>query len=311
MGKDSKIEWTDHTFNPWVGCAHVSPGCENCYAEALMDQRMGKVEWGPGKPRSRTTDANWRKPRKWNREAALPIFGEARRRPRVFCASLADWLDPEVPIEWLADLLALISATPHLDWLLLTKRPQLWADRMHEVVGMDRDACDGTSLAFGWLHGIAPKNVWIGTTIEDQRRCDERWDQLVAIPAVVRFVSGEPLIGPVQFPAGLPGVHWVICGGESQFGARPMNPAWAQAMRDQCVAARVSFFFKQWGEWVTEDQAPDEIVLPSEGFMAWASQTPDGETYGDERAAFKVGKRRAGRLLDGRTWDEVPRPVLA
>src|SRR5581483_1094173 len=154
MSENTKIEWCDHTFNPWMGCTKVSPGCANCYAETMMDHRYGKVRWGKGKPRQRTSSANWKLPLKWNKKLSYrctscgTVFPDSELeevlgwecldcntvcspvRPRVFCASLADWLDDEVPIEWLADLLALIYSTPNLDWLLLTKRPQNWATRM-------------------------------------------------------------------------------------------------------------------------------------------------------------------------------------
>jgi len=128
MAENSKINWTTHTFNPWIGCTKVSPGCLHCYAETLMDTRYGRVKWGAGNPRSRTAPSNWKKVRSWNNRA-----GRDGVRPRVFCASLADWLDDEVPLEWLADLLGLISQTTNLDWLMLTKRPENWADRLSRV----------------------------------------------------------------------------------------------------------------------------------------------------------------------------------
>lgn len=196
MGENTAIEWADHTFNAWIGCTKVSPGCANCYAEA-RSARWGDVEWGPGKERRRTSAANWRKPLSWDRAAARDGV-----RPRVFCASLSDWLDPEVPAEWLADLLGLIADTLHLDWLLLTKRPELWRERLEDVVRATRvleaaGAPCPTPLAGAWLDGGVPANVWVGTTVEDQRRADERIPQLVEIPARVRFLSCEPLLGAV------------------------------------------------------------------------------------------------------------------
>lgn len=282
MGQDSKIEWTDHTFNPWMGCTKVSKGCKNCYAENQMDHRWNKVQWGPGKPRVRTSEAMWKKPIQWNAEA-----GKTGIRPRVFCASLADWLDPEVPIEWLADLLELISMTPHLDWLLLTKRPGFWWDRVDAALRFQ--LCSNPSLSGleflsrVWLDGYVPNNVWIGTSVEDQETAEARISHLLNIPAKVRFLSCEPLLGPVDLASGAgvtywddpcAGIHWVICGGESGPNARPMHPDWARGLRDQCNEAGVSFFFKQWGE-------HDSEMRP-------------------------VGKKKAGRLLDGREWNEVP-----
>lgn len=326
--KDSKIEWTDHTFNPWIGCTKVSPGCANCYAEA-RDHRWGHDSWGPGKPRRRTSAANWKQPiawnRHWNEEGMSPLGPKGYRRPRVFCASLADWLDDEVPIEWLADLMDLIRRTPNLDWLLLTKRTQAWGERIELVrVHRAKTAIDGTppspasTFLIDWCIGRPPANVWVGATVEDQQRADERIPELLRIPARVRFLSCEPLLGWVALRRkassageiihatlnGLldeysrpveRGIHWVICGGESGPRARPMHPAWARSLRDQCAAARVPFFFKQWGEHVSIP-APD---------ARWA----DGSTVpaGLEPMRYeRVGKKAAGRLLDGREHNEIP-----
>lgn len=270
MSENSKIEWCDHTFNPWIGCTKVSPGCANCYAEELMDKRYDRVNWGKGNPRSRTSQANWKKPVQWDRKAKREGI-----RPRVFCASLADWLDPEVPIEWLAEMLDTIRRTPHLDWLLLAKRPELWRDRLSEAsaysgaIGSSGDDFDVTCGWINyWLNGYVPytQNVWIGTSVEDQKRADERIPALIKIPAKVRFLSCEPLLGPVDLiywthvsenGIGLPRtrhsagiencIHWLIVGGESGSKARPMNPDWARSLRDQCQEAEVAFFFKQMG----------------------------------------------------------------
>lgn len=248
MAENSKINWTTHTFNPWIGCTKVSPGCLHCYAETLMDTRYGRVKWGAGNPRSRTAPSNWKKVRSWNNHAA-----KDGTRPRVFCASLADWLDAEVPIEWLADLLELVRTTPQLDWLLLTKRPENWRSRLEAVCEID-----GDSLAWSWLRGNAPANVWVGTTVEDKTRADERIPLLLSIPAKVRFLSCEPLIGPVDLAIGDPKhrnaesyhaeINWVICGGESGPGAREMNPEWALSLRRQCAESNgVKFWMKQMG----------------------------------------------------------------
>lgn len=219
MGELSKIEWTTHTFNPWIGCQKVSPGCDRCYAEAMMDHRYGRVKWGPHGERVRTSSANWRKPLQW----AMSANGE---RPRVFCASLADWLDNKVPTQWREDLAVLIEATPALDWLLLTKR----------IENFDRLA--------PWHVDAIPPNVWLGITCEDQPNYDRRWRILSRIPAPVRFVSYEPAIGPVR-PRGSPAPDWIICGGESGAGARLMDRAWAARLRDDCAALGIAFFMKQ------------------------------------------------------------------
>lgn len=240
MAENSKIEWTDHTFNPWIGCQKVSPGCDHCYAESLS-KRYGWVEWGPHGERKRTSAANWKKPRQWAKAAR-----GAERRPRVFCASLADVFDNQAPTEWRKDLFDLIAATPELDWLLLTKRPENLA-RMFP-----------TGL---WM------NVWLGTTCEDQERYDRRWPLLAAQRNVpVRFISYEPAIGPLRiqsmalvldypvkmFP------DWIICGGESGPGARMMQPQWASDIKADCELVGVNFFMKQM---TGKKPIPPELLL--------------------------------------------------
>jgi protein gp37 len=219
MGANSQIEWTDHTFNPWIGCQHVSPGCDHCYAERDWDHRYHRVQWGPHGERSRTTPDYWRGPLKYAKAAR-----ESGKRPRVFCASLADWLDNQVPPQWRTDLAALIAATPELDWLLLTKRIELF-DRLAP-----------------WPRNAVPNNVWIGVTCESQEYFDRRFPLLRDIKAI-KFISYEPAIGPLTLGKARP--DWVICGGESGSGARFMHPAWARALRDECRAVGVAFFFKQ------------------------------------------------------------------
>lgn len=218
---NSKIEWTDHTFNPWIGCQKVSPGCDHCYAEVLMDRRYGLVEWGPRGERRKTRQENWKMPIRWNRQAQ-----DAGGRSRVFCASLGDWLDNQVPTAWRDELAELIEATPHLDWLLLTKRIELFG-----------------KLA-PWPRREVPKNVWIGVTCENQECFDRRWKHLCQIEAV-RFVSYEPALGPLTL--GTAELDWVICGGESGAGARPLLPKWARSLRAECVERGIAFFMKQVG----------------------------------------------------------------
>lgn len=292
MAENSKIEWTDHTWNPWIGCTEVSPGCANCYARELMDTRYKKVKWGKGQPRQRTSEANWKQVERWDRQAEDNrletdrnynehdpcVFPEGpvrlwSHRPRVFVASLSDWLDPEVPIEWLADLLDMVRRCKHLDFLMLTKRPELWWSRMEQLRMFyfanplpdwwpsKGEHHFGTFLQM-WIGGKLPHNVWIGTTVEDQKRADERIPELLNIPAKVRFLSCEPLLEPVDLSAFMgqcpnitgerilqfnAGIHWVICGGESGPHARPFNPEWARSLRDQCNAVSVPFFMKQMG----------------------------------------------------------------
>jgi protein gp37 len=314
MAENSAIEWTDHTFNPWWGCTKVSPGCDHCYADAL-DRRAGGAHWGAHAPRRRTKD--WSGPVKWNRRCEkLGI------RERVFCASMADVFDNHRSIlpDWRANLWSLIAATPHLDWLLLTKRPQNIAKMLPPTWGD------------GW------PNVWLGTTVENQTEADRRIPHLLATPAQIRFLSCEPLLGPVALdmiltpemgiyaltgvrsdgsgPSGFsrgPRIDWVICGGESGPGARPMHPDWARSLRVQCTLDRVPFFFKQWGDWF-----PGEVDDKSDGSgrCAYPDDNHDPAAYmweGRWRYAevgnqgfLRVGKKRAGRLLDGREWNDVP-----
>jgi protein gp37 len=223
MAENSKIEWTHHTFNPWVGCTKVSAACDHCYAESWA-KRSGSPELWQGE-RRRTTASNWRQPLKWNADAYLK--GE---RQRVFCASLADVFDNQVPAEWRKDLFALIDVTPNLDWLLLTKRPQNIVKMLWHAIG--------EAELWPW------PNVWLGTTAEDMEHFRDRWRHLREIPAQVHFISYEPALGPLHlFRENNP--DWIICGGESGSRARMMDPAWARTLRDECAGEGVAFFMKQ------------------------------------------------------------------
>lgn len=307
MGESTAIGWTDHTFQPWMGCTRVSPGCDHCYAEAL-GKRTGRVKWGDQADRVPMAEAYWRNPLKWNRQAETE-----GRRHRVFCASMADVFEDRAELHDERERLwELVTETPWLDWQLLTKRPQ----NVLDMVPLD------------WLYGVEewsgvwPDNVWIGTTVEDQAGAEERVPLLLRIPAAIRFLSCEPLIGPVTlderwfsaveddraacqvvfeqddgtdqcqrddeengvsdlasasssgaaaraaervgadrrialFAGGeghgrggyrqSGGVDWVIVGGESGPGARPMMPVWALSLLRQCDDAGVPVFFKQAG----------------------------------------------------------------
>lgn len=303
MSANSNIEWTDHTFNPWTGCTKISLGCDGCYAEAWSKRAGAKVgKWGPGAPRVRTTPQNWNLPLRWNAQADA-FMAQHGRRQRVFCASLADVFDNAVDPAWRADLFALILATPALDWLLLTKR-------IGNVLSM---------LPEHVIGGELPSNVWLGATIVNQAEADRDIPKLLAVNARVRFLSMEPLLGPVELglqcenwsdDIGMDpetgaydccracdytgignAIDWVIVGGESGPGARPMHPDWARSLRDQCQAAGVPFLFKQWGEWASVS----EVAGPGEH-----------RHFADGATVRRVGKKAAGRTLDGRTWDEVP-----
>jgi protein gp37 len=219
MADNTKIAWTDHTFNPWMGCQKVSPGCQNCYAEALVSGRMGFDVWGPGKDRKKTK--TWNNPLKWNKTAAF-----CGKSYRVFCGSLMDvFEDHPTPNKLRSELWSLIRDTEHLTWQLLTKRPE----RIVECLPDD------------WNEGY--HNVWMGCTIESNEQAG-RADDLRMVPAAVRFLSMEPLLGPVN-DVDLNRIHWCITGGESGPGHREMNLDWCREIRDRCKAYGVAFFHKQ------------------------------------------------------------------
>jgi protein gp37 len=275
VGEQSKIEWTDHTFNPWVGCTKVSPGCDHCYAEGWA-KRSGLVSWGAD--RRRTSAENWAKPLRWERMGA-----RAGVRKRVFCASLADVFDNQVPDHWRDDLWLLIANTPHLDWLLLTKR-------IGNVKGM---------LPPDW--GAGWPNVWLGASVVNQHEADRDIVKLLCTPARIHFLSCEPLLGSIdlkrlvmgKFEASnlsvsgfgpikevnltlnalkgapsikIPAIDWVIAGGESGHHAREMEWDWPRKLRAQCAEAGVAFFMKQLSEasrsWFKDFEAfPDDLQV--------------------------------------------------
>jgi protein gp37 len=229
MADDTKIEWTDRTFNPWTGCTKISPGCDHCYAEG-WSKRSGHVKWG-NNPRKRTTDAYWKAPLVWQTQSAKFMFDHGRRQ-RIFCASLADVFDNKVDPQWRADLFELIRKTPDLDWQLLTKRPQ----NIKKMLPDD------------WGKQGYP-NVWLGFTAEDQERFEQRKKFIDLIPASVWFISYEPAIGALSIKAEDPKPDWLIIGGESGGGARPMEPQWVENIIKDCNTYDIAPFFKQWGNY--------------------------------------------------------------
>lgn len=280
MGKDSRIEWTHHTFNPWWGCVKVSAACDHCYAEAWA-KRVGCSVWGAESERRMFSDAHWREPLKWNAEA---IKSGSRRR--VFCASMADVFEnrPDL-VAPRARLFELIEATPSLDWLLLTKRIHL----------VSKLKPRGKTL---------PSNVWLGTTVENQEYAKKRIPYLLRhVDASVRFLSCEPLLEAIDITpfinARLPKIDWVIAGGESGPGARAMHPEWVDSLRRQCHENGIAFHFKQWGHW-----APQVALVAPPPKSAKQLQV-SGDTL------LGVGKHAAGRFLGGRTWDDFPAGPVA
>ena len=336
MGDTTGINWCDSTFNPWQGCTKISPACDHCYAERDT-KRFGLVEWGAGKMRVRTGDANWRKPVQWNSRSdafrecgscgwrgdlgkrkeplslGCPVCGTTDWEParrRVFCASLGDWLDNEVPIEWLVDLLDLIRLTPDLNWLLLSKRignlmPRLRAAGEHSrsmSVGLD----DPLSVWINaWHNEHPPENVWLGATVIDQGEADRDIPKLLNVPAHVRFLSIEPMLGPIDLSRvqHLKALSWVICGGESGSGARPMSARWVRSLAGQCLLANIPFLFKQWGEWAPFQREMAMVGSPATTRAGYAPATKmvDGVTM------QRIGKKAAGRILDSVLYDGFPR----
>lgn len=342
MSELTKIEWCDSTFNPWIGCTRVSPACDDCYAARSTPARSLDVVWGAGMPRHRTSAANWRQPLKWNAkrfmqcgecgwrgECAAELIGcdkcgsissmnDARRR--VFCASLADVFDNEVDETWRADLFQLIEATPNLDWLLLTKR-----------IG-------NASVEAKW-----PSNVWLGITVINQDEADRDLPKLLMVPAAVRFISCEPLLGaidlrslkigrheldaltgawsgysemlgtieqslgtlPTPLPEMLPPIDWVICGGESGAKARPMHPDWVKSIRRQCSQAFTPFLFKQHGEWLATEFCDDDLAMLPSRRTAYVAR--DGSFHdGSDGVDFFGGEEETawvGKKAAGRILD--------
>ncbi len=309
MHVPSKIEWTDQTWNPVVGCTLVSEGCRNCYAMRQAHRFNGTVAKYAG-----TTQAGPRGPLWTGRvnleEAELekPLRGKKPRR--VFVCSMSDLFHPDVPFEFIAEVFTVMGQATQHTYQVLTKRPELMTDFQLWNLGWPVDGYEYSperEMKETW------PNIWLGTSVEDQATADERIPYLLRCPASVRFVSYEPALGPVRFRTGiysrlgdeaprgtsLDGIHWMIAGGESGPGARPAHPDWFRSIRDQCQAAGVPFFFKQWGAW-RQLNVSDMMELKHR-------RSPQGlHSWGDGFVSIRVGKKAAGRDLDGRTWDEMP-----
>ena len=266
MVKNTAIEWCDHTFNPWVGCTKISPGCDHCYAEG-WSKRSGLVTWG--RDRRRTSAPYWTEPHRWNLRAA-----EHWIPTRVFCGSLCDVFDNQVPDEWRHDLWRKIAKTPALTWMLLTKRPQNIATMLPP---------DGVTMF---------KHTWPWPP-------DDRCSDLDAL-------TGEWIdraTGCITLETA--GLDWIICGGESGPGARPMHPDWARGLRDQCRAAKVPFFFKQWGEWLPSDQlGAGEHAGRERRYLDAAGLECHGSV--SNLVVNRIGKKAAGHALDGEECQEWP-----
>lgn len=346
--KNTSIEWTDHSLNFWWGCTKVSPACTHCYAESVAKvfgkRLFGTVPtWGAGKPRYERLEAARKEAQALNkavykanrRRSQGPMYDQSPTppRPRVFINSMSDWLDAEVPLGWLAFLLETITLCPNLDFQLLTKRPENWDVRLLDL----RDTLQRATnipgiIANTWLAGTPPPNVWIGTTVENQEWADKRIPHLLEIPARVRFLSCEPLLGPVKLfdeplrnvegkvvlspCTGLGviaehlggnahsfniGIHWVIAGGESGGKARPTHPDWLRSLRDECHLTGVPFLFKQWGEWISVDNirhCTSEKARLDKGYR--------GHKFPDGTLMLRIGDKHTGNNLDGQQHLNFP-----
>lgn len=342
----SKIEWTGDTWNPLLGCSKVSPGCKNCYAiqtawirmhnPKMSERYAGVVE------KTAAGSLNWTGKVNMVREALVKPL--KKKNPTIyFVNSMSDLFHEAVPFEFIDEVFCIMAACRQHTFQVLTKRP----DRMLEYFSTERpgilDAillkmmndgliC-GSHISFVQevgLYNWPLANVWLGTSVENQKTADERIPLLLQVPAAVRFLSCEPLLGPIDISSWLHtkemvgmevsnieetefsnlknDLHWVIVGGESGPGARPARPDWFLSLRDQCQAASVAFFFKQWGEWRIYDHWDGDNARPLGVF--YFDEFKEGNYIIDPAKnsihMAKVGKKKAGRLLDGREWNELP-----
>jgi protein gp37 len=327
MSDNTKIEWADATVNYVNGCSMVSAGCTNCYAMRLAGTRLKHHPSRAGLTRETSKGPIWTAELRDNETALMQPLRWSRPR-RIFWNAHGDLFHESVPDEWIDRQFVVMALTSQHIHMVLTKRPERMRDYVSAVVDCFHASPESMDARFGKIAvdlTVSPcaagqfedvnwplPNVWLGTSVEDQVAADARVPHLLATPAAVRFLSCEPLLGPLQLSrlgadylasgksGERRGVDWVIAGGESGPGARPMHPDWARALRGQCHAAGVAFHFKQWGEFLPDDQYSECHPYGSMLGKTPASVHPDG------MAMWRVGKRAAGRLLDGRTWDEVP-----
>ena len=339
--KENGITWCDFTFNPWWGCTKISPACTNCYA-ATFAKRVGWNIWGGESDRRFFDDAHFNEPIRWNKRAEFE-----GRRLRVFCGSMCDvFEDRDELLSQRLYLFDVIRRTPNLDWLLLTKRPEniiklsLATLHIQEANFAKWDfTTDWISRWFSTGVDFLPHNVWLGTTVENQEYADKRIPALISAAARVHFLSCEPLLGAIDLKQYLNApdcIDWVIVGGESGLSARPSHPDWFRSLRDQCANAGVPFHFKQLGEYGTswrkgfsEDGEP--VFKMFTNFQQWVNHAQswiNGGTCIDmtgkimkcgsdmENAQYPVailkrlGKKKAGRLLDGVEHNEFPEAQL-
>lgn len=356
MADNTKIEWTDATWNPITGCSVVSPGCTNCYAMKLAGTRLKNHPTRAGLTTDSKAGPVWNGQVRFNEGMLLDPL--RWKRPRmIFVCAHGDLFAENVPDEWIDQIFAVMALAPHHTFQVLTKRPERMRDYLTRNAGNGRQdirnqlAWDVTAKVMNLWHpdwksegidgshrskGIAAfaawplPNVWLGVSVEDQKRADERIPLLLETPGAIRWISAEPLLGPLDIrrhiefahldsELGLssPGIDWVVAGGESGRGARPMHPDWARSLRDQCADAEVSFLFKQWGEYLPAiDRDRDDPDWRRDYGGAYGNDQPDmawlnvdgGSGFHGARfhVMQRVGKRVAGRLLDGVEHNSFP-----
>lgn len=335
MADASKIEWTDATWNPIGGCTRVSEGCRNCYAEIMAARFSDPGQWGHGLAR-RVTLPDGSTDHRWTDKMVLsehkldaPLRWKKPRR--IFVNSTSDLFHEAVPDEWIDQVFGVMAIARQHTFQVLTKRPERMRRYVTDLrtgkrpIEISIQAVRGSVVRWLDVSGAVKaglRNVWLGTSVEDQATANERIPHLLATPAAVRFVSAEPLLGPVTVFDNAEGpdpdallLDWIIVGGESGPGARPMHPDWARDLRDQCQAAGAAFFFKQWGEWAPGENCGDVITGYRANATWWNKEWLFSETnmadpeadWDDEPDLYRVGKARAGRLLDGQEWNELPK----
>jgi protein gp37 len=339
MADNTKIEWTDATWNPITGCQIVSDGCKNCYAMQLAGTRLAHTPSRSGLTRKNAAGKHiWTGETRFNRETLDQPLRWKRPR-RIFVCAHGDLFAESVPTDWIDQVFAIMALAPQHTFQVLTKQPERMRAYLSESDMAARVAPIGARLTgkpenfekLRWMQWPLP-NVWLGVSVEDQATADARIPHLLATPAAIRWISAEPLLGRVDLTAvemvtspetgavpckinslsgawtrgGVPHdpvgkLDWVVVGGESGPGARPMHPDWARSLRDQCAAAGVPYFFKQWGEWVP---APDD---PTHWMATDGRARPVGNgVWSSDIGIKRVGKARAGRTLDGITHDAWP-----
>jgi protein gp37 len=311
MSATTGIEWTDATWNPVTGCTKVSAGCDHCYAETFAERWRGT----PGHYFERGFDVQARPDK-----LSLPL--KWRKPKRIFVNSMSDLFHDDVHDDYIARVFAVMARCPQHTFQVLTKRHA----RMRSLLSSRKFSrfVEELTPSFSPLVGMWPlPNVWLGVSAEDQHWADIRIPALLDTPAAVRFISAEPLLGPVDLyklwrPEG-PELNWVIVGGESGREARPMHPDWARSLRDQCQAAGVAYLFKQWGEWAVDFRRGTHLLQTTGQLITRESGTttnPYGHGSGVQDLVDRghpgwvrvrrTGKKAAGRELDGRTWDQYP-----